>query len=126
MESPSVRGTNRKWYIAVSANCSRESSTSNGLVIRELLSQTRPSRPPGTDTSLIEIKQWPPSPMHEGHMPMSKDAKRSRRRENVDPAALGVARDLASPGLRATLVWQIVRSLFRLSFAGLMAILAGQ
>ena len=79
-----------------------------------------------TDTSLIEIKQWPPGPMHEGQMRVSKDAKRSRRRENGDPAALGLARDLASPGLRATLVWQIVRSLFRLSFAGLMAIFAGQ
>ena len=79
-----------------------------------------------TDTSLIEIKQWPPGPMHEGQMRVSKDAKRSRRRENGDPAALGLARDLASPGLRATLVWQIVRSLFRLSFAGLTAIFAGQ
>ena len=79
-----------------------------------------------TDTSLIKIKQWPPGPMHEGQMRLSKDAKRSRRRENGDPAALGLARDLASPGLRATLVWQIVRSLFCLSFAGLMAIFAGQ
>jgi ATP-binding cassette subfamily C protein len=64
--------------------------------------------------------------MHEGQMRVSKDAQRSRRRENGDPAALGLARDLASPGLRATLVWQIVRSLFRLSFAGLTAIFAGQ
>ena len=79
-----------------------------------------------TDTSLIEIKQWPPGSMHEGQMRVSKDAQRSRRRENGDPAALGLARDLASPGLRATLVWQIVRSLFRLSFAGLTAIFAGQ
>jgi ATP-binding cassette subfamily C protein len=75
---------------------------------------------------LIEIKQWPPGSMHEGQMRVSKDAQRSRRRENGDPAALGLARDLASPGLRATLVWQIVRSLFRLSFAGLTAIFAGQ
>ena len=79
-----------------------------------------------TDTSLIEIKQWPPGSMHEGQMRVSKDAQRSRRRENGDSAALGLARDVASPGLRATLVWQIVRSLFRLSFAGLMAIFAGQ
>ena len=79
-----------------------------------------------TDTSLIEIKQSPPGPMHEGQMRVTKDAKRSGRRENGDPATLGLARDLASPGLRATLVWQIVRSLFRLSFAGLMAIFAGQ
>ncbi len=26
-ERPSVRGTNKKWYIAVKANCSRDSST---------------------------------------------------------------------------------------------------
>jgi len=26
-DSPSVSGTNRKWYIAVRANCSRDSST---------------------------------------------------------------------------------------------------
>ena len=31
---PSVRGTNRKWYIAVAANCSRERSTSASVAIR--------------------------------------------------------------------------------------------
>ncbi len=79
-----------------------------------------------TDASLIEIKKLPPSPMHEGHMGVSKDAKWRRRRHNMGPGALVVARDLASPGLRATLVWQIARSLFRLGFAASIAIFAGR
>jgi hypothetical protein len=31
---PSVSGTNRKWYIAVAANCSRDRSTSCSLTMR--------------------------------------------------------------------------------------------
>src|SRR5574341_944205 len=39
-DSPSVSGTNRKWYSAVTANCSRETSTSSRsgsmvIVLRE-------------------------------------------------------------------------------------------
>jgi ABC-type transport system involved in cytochrome bd biosynthesis fused ATPase/permease subunit len=75
---------------------------------------------------LIEIKKWAPSSMHEDHMRVSKDAKWARRRKNFDSGALDLARDLGGPGLRATLVWQIVRSLFRLGFAASMAIFAGQ
>ena len=35
MESPSVSGTKRKWYMAVSANCQRDRSATNssGMVI---------------------------------------------------------------------------------------------
>src|SRR5579871_2675053 len=32
-ESPSVSGTNRKWYIAVRANCSRDRSTTVGSIM---------------------------------------------------------------------------------------------
>src|ERR1700685_4319673 len=38
-ESPRVSGTNRKWYSAVAANCSREMSTSSwdGIMVMLLL-----------------------------------------------------------------------------------------
>ena len=36
-DSPSVSGTNRKWYIAVSANCRRDSSTTVMSGMGELL-----------------------------------------------------------------------------------------
>src|SRR3954453_14936037 len=32
-DSPSVSGTNRKWYSAVMANCSRDTSTRSGSII---------------------------------------------------------------------------------------------
>ena len=40
--------------------------------------------------------------------------------------ALGLARDFGAAGLRTTLCWQIARTLFRLGFAGSLAVFAGR
>ena len=40
--------------------------------------------------------------------------------------ALGLARNFGAAGLRATLCWQIARTLFRIGFAGSLAIFAGR
>ena len=73
-------------------------------------------------------------------MPMriSNDGKRTKRRG--DPAttvpaaaastdrdhALGLAQNFGAAGLRATLSWQIARTLFRIGFAGSLAVFAGR
>lgn len=44
--------------------------------------------------------------------------------QNLD--ALSLARDVGAAGLRATLGWQIVRTLFRIGFAGSLAVFAGR
>jgi ABC-type transport system involved in cytochrome bd biosynthesis fused ATPase/permease subunit len=71
-------------------------------------------------------------------MPISNDEKRTQRRRNPTTAtnlaetstdrndALGLARGFGAAGLRATLCWQIARSLFRIGFAGSLAVFAGR
>ena len=50
------------------------------------------------------------------------DAKNSTNRDQ----ALGLARSFGAAGLRATLCWQIARTLFRVGFAGALALFAGR
>ena len=71
-------------------------------------------------------------------MRISNDGKRAqRRRKQATTAslaetspdrdhALGLARNLGTPGLRVTLCWQIARTLFRIGFAGSLAVFAGR
>ncbi len=72
-------------------------------------------------------------------MRISDDGKRSQRRRNrATPAdltekstnrdrdALSLSRKSSAAGLRTTLGWQIVRTLFRIGFAGSLAVFAGR
>ena len=71
-------------------------------------------------------------------MRISNDGKRTERRRNRTAAAplqgnstdrdhaLGLARGFGAAGLRATLGWQIARTLFRIGFAGALAVFAGR
>jgi ABC-type transport system involved in cytochrome bd biosynthesis fused ATPase/permease subunit len=71
-------------------------------------------------------------------MRISNDGKPTRRRgsrattallaetKTSDDHALGLARDFGAAGLRATLCWQIARTLFRIGFAGSLAVFAGR
>ena len=76
--------------------------------------------------------------MHEMRMRISNDEKRAQCLRNpataIQPVetstdrdyALGLARNLGSVGLRATLCWQIARAVFRIGFAGSLAVFAGR
>ncbi len=64
-----------------------------------------------------------------------KPIKRRRNREITAPLAeaskscdhaLGLARGFGKAGLRATLGWQVARTLFRIGFAGSLAVFAGR
>jgi len=71
-------------------------------------------------------------------MRASNDGKRTERRRNGTAAAplqgnstdrdhaLGLARGFGAAGLRTTLGWQIARTLFRIGFAGALAVFAGR
>jgi ATP-binding cassette subfamily C protein len=71
-------------------------------------------------------------------MRTSNDGKRTKRRRNRTTAAplaavstggdraLGLARGFGAGGLRTTLIWQIARTLFRIGFAGSLAVFAGR
>ena len=71
-------------------------------------------------------------------MRTSNDGKRTERRRNRTAAApiqeistdrdhaLGLARGFGTAGLRTTLGWQIARTLFRIGFAGSLAVFAGR
>ncbi|WP_291688869.1 ATP-binding cassette domain-containing protein [Bradyrhizobium sp.] len=71
-------------------------------------------------------------------MRISNDGKRTERRRNRTEAAplaeistdrdeaLGRARGFGAAGLRTTLSWQIARTLFRIGFAGSLAVFAGR
>lgn len=71
-------------------------------------------------------------------MRISNDGKRTQRRWNRATTAplaetstdrdhaLGLARDFGAAGLRTTLCWQIARTLFRIGFAGSLAVFAGR
>jgi ABC-type transport system involved in cytochrome bd biosynthesis fused ATPase/permease subunit len=71
-------------------------------------------------------------------MPILNDGKRTQRRCNQAAAAhlaepstdrddaLGLACNFGAAGLRATLGWQIARTLFRIGFAGSLAVFAGR
>ena len=76
--------------------------------------------------------------MQKIRMRSSNDGKPTKRRGNRatrgpaadtsiggDPA-LALARDFGAAGLRATLGWQIARTLFRVGFAGALALFAGR
>ena len=84
-----------------------------------------------------------PRTRHEIEMQTSDDGTRAERRcelgdratvaetstdrhnsQNLD--ALSLARDFGAAGFRATLFWQIVRTLFRIGFAGSLALFAGR
>jgi ABC-type transport system involved in cytochrome bd biosynthesis fused ATPase/permease subunit len=62
-----------------------------------------------------------------------KCAQRRRKRVTSEPLktstdrndALRLARDLGATGLRATVFWQITRTLFRIGFSGFLAVFAG-
>ena len=81
--------------------------------------------------------------MHETNMRISNDGKRAKRRSDRTTAALfaesatdcrkspnhdalSVARNFGAAGLRGTLCWQIARTLFRIGFAGSLAVFAGR
>lgn len=76
--------------------------------------------------------------MQKTPMRTSNDGKRTERSRNGTTAAplqgnstdrdraLGLARGFGAPGLRATLGWQIARTLFRIGFAGALAVFAGR
>jgi ABC-type transport system involved in cytochrome bd biosynthesis fused ATPase/permease subunit len=76
--------------------------------------------------------------MQKTGMRRSNDEKPTKRRWNrATPApraenstgrdpALGLARNFGTAGLRATLGWQIARTLFRIGFAGALALFAGR
>jgi ABC-type transport system involved in cytochrome bd biosynthesis fused ATPase/permease subunit len=76
--------------------------------------------------------------MQKTDMRSSNDEKPTKRRWNrATPAphaenstgrdpALGLARNFGTAGLRATLGWQIARTLFRIGFAGALALFAGR
>src|ERR1700736_111849 len=53
-------------------------------------------------------------------------ARASADRNNARNDALGLARSFGAAGLRATLCWQIARTLFRIGFAGSLALFAGR
>jgi ABC-type transport system involved in cytochrome bd biosynthesis fused ATPase/permease subunit len=71
-------------------------------------------------------------------MPILNDGRRTQRRCNQAAAAhlaepstdredaLGLACNFGAAGLRATLGWQIARTLFRIGFAGSLAVFAGR
>jgi ABC-type transport system involved in cytochrome bd biosynthesis fused ATPase/permease subunit len=71
-------------------------------------------------------------------MPILNDGKRTQRRCNQAAAAhlaepstdrddaLGLACNFGAAGLRATLGWQIARTLFRIGFAGSLAVFVGR
>jgi ATP-binding cassette subfamily C protein len=81
--------------------------------------------------------------MHEMPMRVSNDGKRAKRRLSATIAAwyakpatdrhnsmshdaLSLARNFGAAGLRETLCWQIARMLFRIGFAGSLAVMAGR
>jgi ABC-type transport system involved in cytochrome bd biosynthesis fused ATPase/permease subunit len=76
--------------------------------------------------------------MQKIRMRISNDEKPTKRRWNrATPApraeistdrdhVLGLARNFGTAGLRATLGWQIARTLFRIGFAGALALFAGR
>jgi ABC-type transport system involved in cytochrome bd biosynthesis fused ATPase/permease subunit len=76
--------------------------------------------------------------MQKMSMRISNDGKRIMRRGSRATTAplaeattggdhaLGLARDFGAAGLRATLCWQIARTLFRIGFAGSLAVFAGR
>ncbi len=76
--------------------------------------------------------------MQKTSMRISNDGKRTERRRNRTEAAplaeistdrdeaLGRARGFGAAGLRTTLSWQIARTLFRIGFAGSLAVFAGR
>ena len=76
--------------------------------------------------------------MQKASMRTSNDGKRTERRRNRTTAAplqgnstdrdhaLGLARGFGAAGLRTTLGWQIARTLFRIGFAGALAVFAGR
>jgi ATP-binding cassette subfamily C protein len=76
--------------------------------------------------------------MQKTPMRISNDGKRTKRRRNRTTAAplaavstggdraLGLARGFGAGGLRTTLIWQIARTLFRIGFAGSLAVFAGR
>ncbi len=76
--------------------------------------------------------------MQKTPMRTSNDGKRTERRRNRTAAAplqgistdrdhaLGLGRGFGATGLRITLSWQIARTLFRIGFAGALAVFAGR
>ena len=76
--------------------------------------------------------------MQKMQMQISNDGKRTQRRRvrastvplagtaSGGDRALGLARDFGVAGLRTTLCWQIARTLFRVGFAGSLAVFAGR
>ncbi len=76
--------------------------------------------------------------MQKAPMRISNDGKQAERRRNRTTSAplkgnstdrdhaLGLARGFGAAGLRTTLGWQIARTLFRIGFAGALALFAGR
>lgn len=81
--------------------------------------------------------------MHQQRMRISNDGKLAKRRwgrtiaaqfskpatdchNSLSHDALGLARNFGAAGLRRTLCWQIARTLFRIGFAGSLAVFAGR
>jgi ABC-type transport system involved in cytochrome bd biosynthesis fused ATPase/permease subunit len=64
-------------------------------------------------------RRW--SPATAAHL-----ARASADRNHASKNALGLACNLGAAGLRATLCWQIARTLFRIGFAGSLALFAGR
>jgi ABC-type transport system involved in cytochrome bd biosynthesis fused ATPase/permease subunit len=82
---------------------------------------------------LTWIKRQRQKSMQKMTMRASNDGKRTERRRNGTAAtplqgnhALGLARGFGAAGLRTTLGWQIARTLFRIGFAGALAVFAGR
>ena len=86
---------------------------------------------------LIWIKRQAPESTQKIVMQKQDDEKcaRHRRRPEIPESAgvsashasaLGLARNLGAAGLRATLYWQIARTLFRIGFSGSLAVFAGR
>ncbi len=83
---------------------------------------------------LTWIKGSQPKSGQKISMRISNDGNRTQRGGNRADAALsadrdpalGLARDFGAAGLRATLCWQIARTLFRIGFAGALAVFAGR
>src|SRR5664279_2940467 len=61
-----------------------------------------------------------------GHGGVRPPARRSREASVQSSAALDLARNIGAAGFRATLYWQIARTLFRIFFAGSLAAFAGR
>jgi ABC-type transport system involved in cytochrome bd biosynthesis fused ATPase/permease subunit len=64
-------------------------------------------------------RRW--SPATAAHL-----ARTSADRSNARKNTLGLARSFGAAGLRTTLCWQIARTLFRIGFAGSLALFAGR